>query len=183
MRKLVCLILLSALHFGCINTEIPKENASQNLEDSLVEIAPIEESYIAEPTKELDSIKQVILKHKANDTASHVFSLEGNFSAEGNEGRAFYKNDSISKIEIIFYGESGKNAYIYQFKNNKIEVVQQRYNYKTNFMEVKSKDDIITGEKVKYILNIKGEIINGDKTLKESDVFLDLQKAIPFHLN
>ncbi len=156
---------------------LSKEKQFNDLKDTLSKLS-INEKYF-----NLDSIKQVIRKQSYKNLKAYIFSLEGDFSAEGNEGKAFYQNDRIDKIEITFYGESGKNVYIYQFKNNKIEVIQQRYDYKTNFMEVKSKDDIIKGKKFEFTTDLKGKLVSGNNAETDLETFHELKKAIPFDLN
>lgn len=180
----ICIVSLSCNRES--SSKSKQDSSSKKIEemmDTLSKLKHTHEGHFKEVHAKQDSIKHLILKQHANGINAYTFSLEGVFSAEGNEGKASYKNNKIDRIEITFYGESGKNVYIYQFKNNRIEVTQQRYDYKTNFMEVKSKDDIIKGEKIEYTLDTNGKIIDGDKTEMESDVFLDLQKAIPFDLN
>lgn len=183
MKKITFFVtILSVLGISCSRTEKTNESTFEEVRDTLAQLKHTHEKPAQEISVNLDSIKRIILA-QSNHTKSYTFSLEGNFSAEGNEGKASYRNNKIDKVEITFYGESGKNTYVYQFKNNTIEVVQQRYDYKTNFMEVKSADDIIKGEKVKYTLDLNGKMIDGNKTELDSDVFFDLQKAIPFDLN
>jgi hypothetical protein len=160
-----------------------KEKQFNDLKDTLSKLMYTHDKPVSEGSVNLDSVKQVILKQNSNSIKIYIFSLEGDFSAEGNAGKAFYKNNIISKIELTFYGESGKNVYIYQFKNNKVEVIQQRYDYKTNFMEVKSEKDIIKGEKIEFSTDLEGKVITGNNAEADLDTFYELKKAVPFDLN
>ncbi|SOD13124.1 hypothetical protein [Pedobacter xixiisoli] len=179
MWKLICFILIVIGFFiGCRNAEKSKESSNVDLKDSIAELKPEP----AKPTSSLDSIKQVIIKKAKKDTVSYTFLLEGNFSAEGNEGRAFYKDHRIKKIEISFYGEMGKAIYTYIFKRNLIEASQQRFNYKTHFTEVKSGQDIIKSEEINFTTDLDGKVLNGNTTEADLDTFYELKKVVPFDL-
>lgn len=131
-------------------------------------------------------VKEHIQNAKINsntDTLTRIFTLEGNFSSEGNEGRAFYQSGKIQKAAITFYGEMGKAVYLYIFKTTEINVSQQRYNYKTNFTEVKSDKDIVKQEEVNFTTDLNGKVISGYNTKADLDVFNELKKVVPFELN
>lgn len=162
---------------------LPLENTNQNLKDSLANITNIKESYVEETTKELDSIKALIKKENTSDISIYTFILEGNFSAEGNEGKAFYKGSKINKIEIVFYGETGKAIYNYVFHDRTIAVSQQRYNYETNFADVKSADDIFKDEEINFTTDFSGKVIKHHHKKADLDTFLELKKVVPFELN
>ncbi|MNK03370.1 hypothetical protein D3C87_212150 [compost metagenome] len=164
---------------SCRNAEKSKESSNLDLKDSIVEL----KSETIKSTNSLDSIKRVIIKNANKDTVSYTFLLDGNFSAEGNEGRAFYENNRIKKIEITFYGEMGKAVYTYNFKRNLIEVSQQRFNYQTHFTEVKSGQDIIKGEEINFTTNLDGKILNGNNAEVDLETFYELKKVVPFDLN
>ena len=116
------------------------------------------------------------------DTLSKVFTMEGNFSAEGNEGKAFYHKSILQKIEITFYGETGKAFYTYQFKKDKIEVVQQRYQYATDFTQVKTDDDVKKIAEINYSTDLDGKVIGVSSKDADLDTFYELKKSVPFHL-
>lgn len=183
MRKLIRLILiLSSFHFSCRNADKSEENANRDFKDSTEKIYRIQENSIEEKVINLDSTKALIQKQNITDSTSYTFTLEGNFSAEGNEGTAFYKAKKIDKIEITFYGETGKATYTYNFKGKLIHVSQQQFNYKTDFTEVKSKKDIMKGERINFTTDLNGKIINGHNIKADLDTFQELKKVVPFDL-
>ena len=132
----------------------------------------------------LDSVRRNILANaqSSSETIIYPFSLEGSFSAEGNEGKAFYVNNVVNKIEITFFGETGKAFYSYQFQNDTINVVQQRFNYRTNLKEVKSEKDIVKGERIAFTTDLQGKLISGTNSEADLTTFFELKKVVPFSL-
>lgn len=127
----------------------------------------------------LDTIRNKIIAENRNykDTATYNFSLDGNYSAEGNEGKAHYKNGKIHKIDITFYGEMGKSTYSYLFGNENINVVQKVFNYDSTLS-----GDIKSTKKVAYDINYKGELIISNVVGADTDTFFELKKSVPFTL-
>lgn len=132
----------------------------------------------------LDSVKRNIIANaqSTTETIIYPFSLEGSFSAEGNEGKAFYVNNVVNKIEITFFGETGKAFYTYQFQKNTINVVQQRFSYRTNLTEVKSENDIVKGDKIVFTTDLNGKLITSANSEADLDIFYQLKKVVPFSL-
>lgn len=183
MGRLICLMLiLSSFHFGCRSTDKSKENVHQKLEDSVAKIERPHKDKVEETATNLDSIKKLIRQKSINDTSSFTFILEGNFSAEGNEGKAFYRGNKINKIEITFYGETGKSFYSYKFVNKMISVSQQHFNYRTDFTEVKSDKDIMKGEQVNFSTDLSGRLVDGNHGGADLETFHELKKVVPFDL-
>lgn len=182
MRKIIGLVVaFGIIYLGCTPNQQPKKEDHPNLRDSITK-AP-EKPSVTATLSYLDSVKLTIAQQADKDTSSYTFLLEGNYSAEGNEGKAFYKNKKIQKIEITFYGETGKAIYHYDFKNADIVVAQQHFNYKTNFTEVKSAQDIIKDEEINFTTDLNGKIIKGANTKADLDTFHELKKVVPFDLN
>lgn len=162
-----CILIISC------NTETnDKNSASKNTKTDTV-INPQHK-----PTF-LDTIRNKIIAENTNykDTATYNFSLDGNYSAEGNEGKAHYKNGKIHKIDITFYGEMGKSTYSYLFGNENINVVQKVFNYDSTLS-----GDVKSTNKVSYDINYKGELIISDVVGADTDTFLELKKSVPFTL-
>lgn len=132
----------------------------------------------------LDSVKRNILAQaqSASDSLFYTFSLEGNFSAEGNEGKATYFKNKVKKIDVVFYGETGKSLYTYTFNDSKIAVAQQSYHYHTNFTEVKSEKDMVKGDKIVFTTDLNGKVIGGNNAAADVDTFYELKKVVPFDL-
>ncbi|RZJ74483.1 MAG: hypothetical protein EOO47_21100, partial [Flavobacterium sp.] len=128
----IYLLILTFLLAACNNnTSIsdPKKNEEDTLSDTNANVA----SVLKEQVYNLDSVKQKILrdnlKFNDSDTIVYEFSLEGDLSAEGNEGKAFYKNGKVNKIDVTFYGETGKSTYSYSFGNEVINFTKNTYDY------------------------------------------------------
>ncbi|RZL46660.1 MAG: hypothetical protein EOP00_14320 [Pedobacter sp.] len=128
----------------------------------------------------LDTVKSEIIAKNKNyrDTASYIFTLDGNFSAEGNEGKAYYKIGKISKVDITFYGEMGKSTYSYTFGSKNIKVEQKTFEYDSTLSgKVKST------KTVTYEINYDGNLIVSDIVGADTDTFLTLKRSVPFTLN
>jgi len=127
----------------------------------------------------LDTVRQTIIDRNKNyiDTANYKFSLDGNFSAEGNEGKAIYADGKIKKINITFYGEMGKATSSYTFGTENIKVEQKTYNYDSTLS-----GKIISSKTISYDINYDGKLILSDVVGADTDIFLELKKSIPFTL-
>lgn len=118
------------------------------------------------------------------DSFTYVFSLdESNLSLEGNEGKAFYVHDKLQRIEMVFFGETGKALVIYTFENEIVNVIEKRFSYNGNLTDVKSEKDIKLAEETKYRLNLKGKLVDGNADSKPVDeTFLLLLSYVPLSL-
>ena len=127
----------------------------------------------------LDTVRQTIIAGNKNyiDTANYKFALEGNFSAEGNDGEAIYADGKIKKINITFYGEMGKATSSYTFSTENIKVEQKTYNYDSTLS-----GKIISSKTISYDINYEGKFILSDIVGADIDIFLELKKSIPFTL-
>lgn len=175
------LILLTLLLVACHNTTLisePKKMEEDTVSDTSTDKPPVIKE---EPEVNLDSVRQKILKDnlKSNhsDKIVYVFSLEGDYSLEGNEGKAFYINNQIKKIAITFYRESGKSVYTYAFGNDKIMVEEKRHGY-----DVPLSGNIISTEVVRYKIDYAGKIVESDNKEIDLDTYFILKKSIPFKL-
>lgn len=177
------MLILSFLYVGCSNVEKSKKEVNQKLEDSVTKVQVHQENLIKDTLRGLDSVRSLIRNQQKNDTSSYTFILEGNFSAEGNEGKAFYYGNKINKIEITFYGETGKYHYTYKFIDKVVEVSQQRFNYRTDFTEVKSDDDIVKAEQYNFTIDLSGKLTKGGHPKADLTTFYELKKVVPFDLN
>ncbi|TCC90478.1 hypothetical protein EZ428_14490 [Pedobacter frigiditerrae] len=170
------LLLLVACHNSTSISE-PKKTEEDTLSDNKTNISPV----VKEQDCNLDSVRQKILKDnlKSNhsDTIVYDFSLEGDYSAEGNEGKAFYIDNQIKKISITFYGESGKSIYTYIFENDKIMVEEKRHEY-----DVPLSGNIKSTQVVSYQIDYNGKIISNSGKGIDLDTYFILKKSIPFTL-
>jgi hypothetical protein len=121
----------------------------------------------------LDSIKKKILVSNASslDTVKYQFSLE-DVGTEGNEGTAYYLNDSIQKVEINIYTSMWKIYVLYLFDNTNIKVTERTYNIYDNIELIKS---------FSYTMDFNGiplEKVDSDRI----DIFQELKNAVPFEL-
>ena len=173
---IILIIILASCSNNTPNTEQRVEQ--DTLSDTITNVLPI----VKEQVYNLDSVKQKILidnlKSNHSDTSFYNFSLDGDYSAEGNEGKALYINNQIKKITITFYGESGKSVYTYIFKKDKIIVEVKRHEY-----DVPLSGNIKSTQIASYQIDYTGKIIenNNNKEI-DLDTFLELKKSVPFTL-
>ncbi len=169
------MLLLAACNNNTSVSE-PKKIEEDTLGDR-TDIPPV----VKEQVYNLDSVRQKILKDnlKSNhsDKIVHSFSLEGDYSAEGNDGKAFYIDNQIKKIAITFYGESGKSGYTYIFENDKIMVEEKRHEY-----DVPLSGNIISTQVASYQIDYNGKILENDNKEIDLDTYFILKKSIPFTL-
>lgn len=126
----------------------------------------------------LDSVKKQILSlSNLKDTVTYNFSLEGDLSAEGNAGKAFYKNGKVNKIDVTFYRETGKSTYSYSFGNKVIAITQNIHDY-----DVPLSGNIVSTKKQNYKINYAGKLIKSDAEEVDLDTYFLLKKSIPFTL-
>lgn len=177
--KIYLLILMFLLTACNNNTSIgdTEKIEEDTLSDTNTNVHPT----LKEQVYNLDSVKQKILsdnlKFNDLDTLIYKFSLEGDLSAEGNEGKAFYKHGKIGKINITFYGETGKATYNYEFGNEKITVAEINYEY-----DVPLSGNIVSTKKHKYEISYDGKLIKSDAEEVDLDTYVLLKKSIPFTL-
>lgn len=122
----------------------------------------------------IDSIKKKILTSAISfpDTVKYQFSLE-DVGTEGNEGTAYYLNDSIRKVEMNIYTSMWKINLHYLFNNIHIKVAERTYNiYDKRIKLVKE---------ISYAINLNGIPLEKADTTRV-DVFQELKSAIPFML-
>lgn len=126
----------------------------------------------------LDSIKKelLILRKKTWDTLKYKFYLE-NIGTEGNEGVAYYLNDSLIKVQIEVYTSMWRYCINYTINPKMIEVIETTY----NISRVNSdKDELINN--IKYTIDFNGKLLG--KTDKERiDIFQQFKEVVPFELN
>ncbi|RZJ81448.1 MAG: hypothetical protein EOO47_04195 [Flavobacterium sp.] len=137
------------------------------------------------PVTKLDAIRNEInrLNKNTKDSVTYVFSLEeSHLSLEGNEGKAFYFNGKLQKIEIVFFGETGKAETTYTFFNEIVNVTEKRFSYNGSLTDVKSEDDIKLAEETRYRLDLKGNLIDGNGDKSSDETFLLLMSYIPLSL-
>ncbi|WP_316766900.1 hypothetical protein [Pedobacter frigiditerrae] len=174
---LLLLILLLAACNNNTSVSEPKKIEEDTLNDTRTDIPPV----VKEQVYNLDSVRQKILKDNLkpnhSDTLIYEFSLEGDYSAEGNDGKAFYIDNQIKKIAITFYGESGKSVYTYVFENNKIMVKEKRHEY-----DVPLSGNIKSTHVTSYQIDYTGKIVGNDNMEIDLDTYFILKKSIPFSL-
>ncbi|RYG06894.1 MAG: hypothetical protein EOO07_28410 [Chitinophagaceae bacterium] len=137
------------------------------------------------PATKLDSIRNEInrLDKNTKDSVTYVFSLEeSHLSLEGNEGKAFYFSGKLQKIEIVFFGETGKSITTYTFLNEIVNVNEKRFSYNGSLTDVKGEDDIKLAEETQYRLDLKGKLIDGNADKSSDETFLLLMSSIPLSL-
>lgn len=154
-------------------------NTEKNDNSTLQNIQVDNEKKVLLKSSLLDTIKNRIIAENKNykDTATYTFSLNGNFSAEGNEGKAYYKDSKIYKIDITFYGEMGKSTYSYTFGNEKIKVEEKIIEYDSTLSGT-----VKSTKKVDYDINFEGKMLLSDVVDADTDTFLELKKSVPFVL-
>ncbi|MBB2144791.1 hypothetical protein GM921_04805 [Pedobacter sp. LMG 31464] len=173
------ILILFVLFTSCTrNSSSNKEAAKDTLKTNPV--------IIKQPAFNLDSVKRKILtdnlKSTNSDTITYEFSLEGDYSAEGNVGKAFYLNNSIKKLEMIFYRETGKSVYTYVFNENKVKVKQKIYDYNVPLFEVKDSSNIKLVQTIKYEQDYNGKLIGKDVPDADLAIYFDLKETVPFTL-
>ncbi len=125
----------------------------------------------------LDSIKKKILVSIASssDTVKYQFSLE-DVGTEGNEGVAYYFNDSLRNAEIEIYTSMWRYHIQYYFSEKKIKVVENTYNISNG-----SSNKTESIKHTDYTIDYTGKPIgNADK--ERLDIFQEFKKAVPFEL-
>lgn len=121
----------------------------------------------------LDSIKKKILVSRVSsmDTIKHQFSLE-DIGTEGNEGTAYYLNDSVRKAEINIYTSMWKIYLLYLFDNTRIKVTESTYNIY---------DSVELIKKFSYTIDFNGVLLEKVDTTRV-DIFQEFRSAVPFTL-
>jgi len=130
----------------------------------------------------LDSIKQKILVSKEklklsySDTVKYQFSLE-DVGTEGNEGIAYYLNDSVQKIKIDIYTSMWKYNLLYLFDKTYIKVTERKYNI-ANAHSIGNSELIKT---LSYRIDKKGVAYEKPDS-NRIDIFQELKQVVPFVL-
>ena len=176
----IYLLILTFLLAACNNnTSISdqKKIEEDTLSDTNTNVPPV----LKEQVYNLDSVRQKILmdnlKFNDSDSIVYEFSFEGELSAEGNEGKAFYKNGKVNEIDVTFYRETGKSTYSYSFENEVITITQNIHDY-----DVPLSGNIISTKSVNYQIDYAGNLIKSDADEVDLDTYFLLKKSIPFSL-
>jgi len=172
------------LFYSCSNNGNRKLPLKETIDTNVVTI----DSTITEvhPKINLDSVSAKVLKDnlkiKNSDTIIYTFSLDENHSLEGNEGVAYYLDHKIIKIDLTFYGETGRTNYLYVFKKNEINVKETIYSYKVPLFEVKDKEDMQLKNKSVYKLDVNGKFSGNAQDTPDNTIFIELKNTVPFVL-
>ena len=130
----------------------------------------------------LDSIRQKILASKekmklsSSDTVKYQFTLE-DVGTEGNEGIAYYLNDSVQKIKIEVYTSMWKYNLLYLFDKTYIKVTERKYNI-ANAHSIGNSELIKT---LSYRIDKKGVAYEKPDS-NRIDIFQELKQVVPFVL-
>lgn len=178
--KVYILIGLFALFCSCSkqrtkesnNTEVCDTNFASNQTICQKEVVIIN----------IDSIKKEILVSKeklklsSSDTVKYLFSLE-DVGTEGNEGIAYYLNDSVQKIKIDIYTSMWKYDLLYLFDKTYIKVTERTY----NIVNVHSGGGIELIKTLSYRMDNNG--VPFEKTdSNRIDIFQKFKQVVPFVL-
>ena len=154
------------------NIEVCDTNFASNQTTSQKEVITIN----------IDSIKRKILVSKEklklspSDTVKYKFSLE-DVGTEGNEGIAYYLNDSVQKIKIDIYTSMWKYDLLYLFDKENIKVTERTF----NIANVHSGRGIELIKTLSYRMDKNGvhfEKIDSNRI----DIFQKFKKVVPFVL-
>lgn len=178
--KIFNIICSAIIVYSCTNPIAKKDSNNLSVNDTNVVIIKQNQKTYIEENINLDSIKNKIKlsnkKLKVADTIKYVFQLE-DVGTEGNEGVAYYLNNSLKKIELNVYTSMWRYQIQYYFSGNKINVIEITYNI---FNSTSHKPEKV--KEISYTIDFNGKLIgNGDK--ERIDVFQEFKKAVPFELN
>lgn len=115
----------------------------------------------------------------ANDTLI-TYEIEG-ISKEGTGAKVNYVNGKITKSVTSIYGETGQATIIYEFKTEKIKVLETKYYYKSEIENIKSNEDMQLDYEISYFIDFKGNPI-GEEIPDRIDIFKEFKEAVPFEL-
>ena len=166
------LILFLMLFYSCSDNGNRKLPLKETIDTNAVTI----DSNLTDvhPEINLDSVSVKILtdnlKIKNSDTITYTFSLDEDHSLEGNEGVAYYLDHKIIKIDLTFYGETGRTNCLYVFKKNEVDVRETVYTYKVPLFEVKDKKDIQLKNRLVYKLDVNGKVSGNTQDILLSPV-------------
>jgi len=177
MEKIYYLMCFLVLFYSC-SKRIVKEDYSP----IIVCDTPVVSSQVVIPIQKaddinLDSIKKEILKLQdkfqllVSDTLKYQFSLE-DVGTEGNEGTAYYLNDSVKKIEFSIGTSMWIYDLLYLFGNENIKVEEHRYNIYENIQLLKT---------FSYTMDLTGiplEKVDSNRI----DIFQKIKDVVPFVL-
>lgn len=173
-----CLLVVVILLVSCSKKHITKEN--NNVIVVCDSVDDNNKNTITTQNKNnvnLDSVRQKIfaLKEKFHlsvlDTIKYQFSLE-DVGTEGNEGSAYYLNDSIKKIEFNIYTSMWMYHLLYLFDKTYIKVTEQTYNIYEDIKLVKD---------FSYTMDLNGvplKKLDSDRI----DIFGEFKQVVPFVL-
>lgn len=168
MKSYFLLLFFISLPFCSCSKQVTKENNDITVCDTVI--------------VNLDSIKNEILalKEKLNlsisDTIKYQFALE-DFGSQGNEGTAYYLNDSIYKIEFDVYTCMLVYNLFYLFDNKHIKITERTY----NIANVYSGGDMELIKTLSYSINCNGIPVN-EVDSNRIDIFQELKQVVPFVL-
>ncbi len=101
-------------------------------------------------------------------------------SSEGAEAIVTYKKGKIEKCLLNIYGETGQSNIIYNFIDNLVKIDNKIYKYKTDLY--RAKEGMKLENKFNYILNREGNLLKGEATDRDIEIYKDFKKYIPFEL-
>ena len=180
MKKIFLYICFLTLFYSC---SYPKEHHN---EIAVCDTTPANNEYAVLVQEEidvnLDSVKNEILALRdklhlsISDTLKYQFSLE-DVGTEGNEGSAYYLNDSIKKIEFGIGTSMRIYELLYLFEKTYIKVIERTY----NIANVYSGGDWELIKTLSYSTDWNGIPINKVDS-DRVDVFRKLKQVVPFVL-
>lgn len=183
MRK--CHLFFSLLLFCSCNL---KNSPSKAIDEDLKSHTMIEIKDTISKSKDSISIEVVSsdkgilndskgsLQEKDTIISYNIYEL----SSEGAEAIVTYKKGKIEKCLLNIYGETGQSNIIYNFVDNLIKIDNKIYKYKTDLYRVK--EGMKLENEFNYILNREGNLLKGEATDTDIEIYKDLKKYIPFEL-
>ena len=112
-----------------------------------------------------------------------IYSIEG-LSTEGSEAKVHYLKNSISDAEWRIFGETGQRIIQYKFfKNGLIHAFEKLYTYKSGLLDIKTNEDIVLKDSLRYQLDTNGNIVSKYPSNGFVNVFPDFKKKIALYLN
>jgi hypothetical protein len=110
-----------------------------------------------------------------------TYDIEG-ISLEGADAKVNYVNGKITKSVTSVYGETGRATIIYEFKMDKIKVLETKYSYKSGIENIKSDEvDMHLDYEISYLIDLKGNLI--EKEIPDRiDIFKEFKEIVPFEL-
>jgi hypothetical protein len=98
-------------------------------------------------------------------------------SSEGPSAAVTYEQGQIDKCVIYIFGCNGQTKLTYTFHNNRINVTEKDYRYKSILVT----DDMKLSENISYSIDYDGNpIMKTDSN--RIDIFQEFKRAVPFSL-